>query len=96
MSEPPERKPYLWPMIFLTAFTLGALLWALWMSKVIRQTRANRDNNFFVPFSNPPPVQPRPATNPPPARTNSALATPFVLAAGARIKWYEVTLIFRI
>ncbi len=77
MSESSKRKPYLWPMIFLTAFVLGALLWGLWMAKVIRQTRLNRDHGFFVPLSNPAPGQPpRPATNSPPARTNSGLAHP--------------------
>ena len=77
MSQSSKRKPYLWPMIFLTAFVLGALLWGLWMAKVIRQTRQNREHGFFVPLSNPPPSQsPRPVTNSSPARTNSALNFP--------------------
>jgi hypothetical protein len=77
MSQSSQRKPYLWPMIFLTAFVLGALLWGLWMAKVIRQTRQNRDHGFFVPLSSPSPGQaPRPATNSPSAWTNSALTLP--------------------
>ena len=41
-------------MLFITAFVLGAILWALWMSRVIRQTREARDNQdkgFFVPMA---------------------------------------------
>jgi len=36
-------------MLFLAAFVLGAVLWALWMSRVIRQTREDRGGGFFVP-----------------------------------------------
>jgi hypothetical protein len=51
MSDEPQRKPIFWPALFLTAFILGAILWALWMSRVIRQTREDRGGGFFVPAS---------------------------------------------
>ncbi|MDB6066338.1 MAG: hypothetical protein JWR26_2546 [Pedosphaera sp.] len=75
MEENRKRRIHIWPIIFLSAFFFGAILWALWMSKVIRQTRHNRENNFFVPHSNalPPGITnpAPPATNPPVLRTNS-------------------------
>ena len=53
MSDEPKRKPYFWPMVFGAGFVLGAVLWGLWMIKVVRQTRINRDSGFFVPISKP-------------------------------------------
>lgn len=82
MDETQKRKPFLWPALFIGAFALGALLWGLWMIKVIQQTRERRDetHGFFVPMAtNAPasqPAHPAPlSTNAAPARTNSA-ATP--------------------
>lgn len=40
-------------MIFGAAFVLGAVLWGLWMLKVVQQTKINRDSSFFVPSSKP-------------------------------------------
>ena len=55
MSDAPKPKPRFWPLLFLLAFVLGAILWGVWMSKVIRQTRNTRDerdqNGFFVPIN---------------------------------------------
>jgi hypothetical protein len=54
-DEPTTKpKPVFWPALFITAFALGAVLWALWMTKVIRQTREIRDSQnqgFFVPMA---------------------------------------------
>src|SRR5579872_5604943 len=75
MNDQKKTRPYFWPMVFLAAFLFGAVLWGLWMYKVVERTRSNRENGFFVPMSNSPPRTPAPtATNPPPARTNSSLA----------------------
>ena len=78
MSDKQKRKPYFWPMVFLAGFGLGAVLWALWMSKVIQQTRTIRDSSYFVPMSNPAGQSPATTTlNPGNAagiRTNSAVA----------------------
>ncbi len=78
MSDKQKRKPYFWPVVFLAGFVLGAVLWALWMSKVIRQTRQVRDSGFFVPMSNPAvpaPTNTAPApTNHSDIKTNSAVA----------------------
>jgi len=60
MSDDPKPTPRFWPVLFITAFVLGALLWALWMTRVIRQTRESRDergSGFYVPTT----------TNPAPA-----------------------------
>ncbi len=51
MDDNPLRKPRFWPMVFLVAFLLGAVLWGLWMSRIIQQTRASRADPFFVPMS---------------------------------------------
>ena len=75
MADGQNRKPYFWPAMFITAFALGAVLWGAWMVKFVRQTRENRENNFFVAInSNPLPVvaaKPIPAGA---AHTNSAAA----------------------
>jgi hypothetical protein len=76
VNEPQKQRPIFWPVLFLTAFVLGAALWGLWMSRVIRQTRENRDIGFFVPMNtNPLPTvpvgHPPAATNVFPAQTNS-------------------------
>ena len=76
MNDSQKQRPIFWPVLFLTAFVLGAALWGLWMSRVIRQTRENRDIGFFVPMNtNPLPTVPvsHAPTNQPSARTNSAL-----------------------
>jgi len=77
VKDQQNSKPKFWPILFLAAFAVGAVLWALWMSRVIRQTRENRDIGFFVPMNtNPLPTVPTsraPAiTNQPPSQTNSA------------------------
>jgi predicted permease len=51
MDDKPQRKPRFWPVVFLVAFLLGAVLWGLWMSRIIQQTRASRTDPFFVPVS---------------------------------------------
>jgi hypothetical protein len=76
VNEPQKQRPIFWPVLFLSAFVLGAVLWGLWMSRVIRQTRENRDIGFFVPMNTNPlptvPVSHAPApTNPPSVQTNS-------------------------
>ncbi len=71
MSDKQKRKPYFWPVIFIAGFVLGAVLWALWMSKVIEQTRRVRDSGFFVPMATN--AAPAP-TNHSSLRTNSAVA----------------------
>jgi hypothetical protein len=75
MNETRQRKPPFWPVIFVSAFLLGAILWGLWMTKFIQQTRARRSNGFFVPMSNAPPftptAMPGSPTNPPAAGTNA-------------------------
>jgi hypothetical protein len=76
MDEEPKRRPIFWPVLFMSAFVLGAVLWAVWMSRVIQQTREKRDPGFFVPMNtNPLPiVQPGQASSTtnsvPPADTN--------------------------
>jgi hypothetical protein len=73
MSDDPKPKPIFWAALFITAFALGAILWALWMVRVIRQTREARDSpekGFLVPM----------ATNPPAASAPAAVQKP---AAGA-------------
>jgi hypothetical protein len=65
MDDKPQRKPRFWPVVFLVAFLLGAVLWGLWMSRIIQQTRASRADPFFVPVStntNSPPA-PAPAVS---------------------------------
>jgi hypothetical protein len=51
MDDKLQRKPRFWPVVFLVAFLLGAVLWGLWMSRIIQQTRASRTDPFFVPVS---------------------------------------------
>ena len=54
MSDDPKRPPRFWPVLFITAFVLGAVLWALWMTRAILETRAHRvqpTNDFFVPMA---------------------------------------------
>jgi hypothetical protein len=65
MDDKQRRGPRFWPVIFVAAFLVGAALWGLWMSKLIRQTRANRGERFFVPM----------ATNRPPATNGTASPT---------------------
>jgi hypothetical protein len=81
VNDQQKPKPVFWQALFLTAFVVGAVLWALWMSRVIRQTRENRDIGFFVPMNtNPLPTVPTghapTPTNPPATRTNSILTQP--------------------
>jgi formylglycine-generating enzyme required for sulfatase activity len=51
VNDGQNRKPYLWPAIFISAFVFGGLLWGFWMIKFVRQTRENRENNFYVPVN---------------------------------------------
>ena len=54
MDEQEKRARRFWPMAFIAAFVLGAVLWGVWMISFVRKTKENRENTFFVP----PPVQP--------------------------------------
>jgi hypothetical protein len=54
MTDDPKRSPRFWPLLFVTAFLLGAILWAFWMTKFVIETRARRvspTNDFFVPMA---------------------------------------------
>jgi formylglycine-generating enzyme len=81
MNEAQKDKPVFWPVLFITAFVLGVVLWGIWMVKVVRQTRENREetHGFFVPMAtNPsaPTMLVNPAivpTNAAPDRTNSSI-----------------------
>jgi hypothetical protein len=66
VDEFEKRKPRFWPMLFMGAFALGAVLWGLWMWHIVQKTRESRDNGFFVPMAGqtPPASQSNtPATN---------------------------------
>jgi sulfatase modifying factor 1 len=67
MNDAPKRKPIFWPVVFISAFAVGGILWGVWMLKFVRQTRANRDDSFVVPLNtNPAPVvAPKPAPSEP-------------------------------
>ena len=67
MDNAPKRKPIFWPVVFISAFAVGGILWGVWMLKFVRQTRANRDDSFVVPLNtNPAPVvAPKPAPSEP-------------------------------
>jgi hypothetical protein len=66
-----QGRRYFWPVLFISAFALGALLWALWMYQVVAKTRRQQQNGFFVPRDKSPSgaVTNSPAALPP---TNSA------------------------
>ena len=64
MDEEQKCARRFWPMMFIGAFALGAVLWAVWMINIVRKTRENRENTFFVP----PPVQATTNTNAPPVK----------------------------
>ena len=60
MNENPPRKVPMVPRLVISAFVLGAILWGLWMVKLVRQTRATQSHtdSFFVPVNtNPAPVR---------------------------------------
>ena len=65
-----QKRPYFWPGLFLTAFLFGAILWGLWMYKLVVRTRSYHDESFPVPRSTPIDTTP---TNIAVPRTNSAL-----------------------
>ena len=44
-----------WPTLIIGAFVLGAILWSVWMYRIVVKTKENRENKFFVP----PPVEPK-------------------------------------
>jgi len=80
VNDDQKPKPKFWPVLFITAFVLGGVLWVLWMTRLIRQTRENRTEQFFVPMATNPPVngtvKPAPAaTNAPAGQTNSFLGS---------------------
>ena len=68
MNGQPPNKPYFWPLVFLTAFLLGAVLRRLsrHRARAVQQTRERRDMNFFVPRNSPPESTNAPATPAPP------------------------------
>ena len=74
MDDKQRRGPRFWPVIFAAAFLVGVALWGLWMSKLIRQTRANHGERFFVPMM----------TNRPAVATNSPVSPTNPPAAGAK------------
>ena len=72
MNSDNPKKPYFWPAIFISAFGFGAILWAAWMYNIVKKTRNQRDQNFFVPRETPSnpgrqrlntPIPPAPPTN---------------------------------
>jgi hypothetical protein len=57
-----------WPLAFLTAFAVGAVLWGIWMIKIIRDTRERRDNSYTLPSPD------KAASTNPPASTSGTSA----------------------
>jgi sulfatase modifying factor 1 len=78
MNAERQNKRYLWPAIFLGAFFAGAVLWCVWMYKVVERTRRQQREGFFVPQPNGPASNPTNApvvpNSVPAGRTNSAAA----------------------
>ncbi|MDB6112500.1 MAG: hypothetical protein JWR69_4250 [Pedosphaera sp.] len=78
MSAERQNKRYFWPSLFIGAFFAGAVLWCVWMYKVVERTRKQQQEGFFVPQPEPgaashftnAPVAPSRGTQ---MRTNSAL-----------------------
>ena len=75
MDDEPPRKPRFWPVVFVAAFLLGAILWGFWMIKIIQQTRAMR--NYRMGLTNAPVLVPGKSsdgakTNAPVVPTNGA------------------------
>ncbi len=71
MDDEPQRKPRFWPVVFVTAFLLGAILWGLWMSKLIQQTRTNRIYRIGTPSGSNAPILTAPGTSSNTAKTNA-------------------------
>ena len=73
MNDEPKPRPLRWPIYFWAAIGLGVLLWCLWMTKFVRQTRRDPANDFFVPRDNPvPQISTNPAS---PPSNNSVIST---------------------
>lgn len=70
MDDEPQRKPRFWPVVFVAAFLLGAILWGLWMSKIIQQTRATRNYRFGTQSGSNIPVLTAPGVSSNAAKTN--------------------------
>ena len=49
MNVEQQGRRYFWPVLFISAFGLGALLWGLWMYQVVVKTRRQQNDGFFVP-----------------------------------------------
>ena len=47
MIDQPKRKPVLWPMIFLGAFGLGALLWVSWMVWILHDRQKIKRAEYY-------------------------------------------------
>ena len=68
MTTEPKPSTPLWPKLIILAFLLAAVLWSFWMVKFVKQTKADRPGDFFVPINtNPEPIYPTGMNN---ARTN--------------------------
>jgi hypothetical protein len=52
-NGPPTRKAWFWPALFFGAFAAGALLWGIWMYKIVQRTRRQQENGFFAPQGSP-------------------------------------------
>src|ERR1700761_1564113 len=60
MNEVQQKPPIFWPVVFLTAFGFGAVLWGVWMVKFVIQTRAAQSQHFSPPTMG---VQPQRSQN---------------------------------
>ncbi len=75
MTKESGKSWQLVPTVIITAFGLGAVLWGVWMIRLVRQTREQRENSYAIPRSEPTPASLGRPTNAPavsPARTNTA------------------------
>ncbi|EEF61580.1 formylglycine-generating enzyme family protein [Pedosphaera parvula] len=58
------KRSYFWPALIASAFVFGAVLWGLWMYKLVKQTRSYKENAFPVPRSEPVDTPPTNGTAP--------------------------------
>jgi formylglycine-generating enzyme len=65
-----NKSRYFWPTLIVSAFVFGAILWGLWMYRLVKQTRSYKENAFPVPRSEPVDSV---STNPTAPKTNSSL-----------------------